>query len=147
MESNLAPANNIDLDLDLQERVTDVIYALDVLRGTRAHVEVIVSHGQVTLQGTLQSPMAAAEVARAAAEALGVAGVINHLVDDATLSSQVAKALATDARTAAIPPGYEVASMYGRVVLVGYFTSEQAPAVEAVARGVPGVRSVNVKTL
>ena len=93
MESNLAPANSLDLDRDLQERVTDAIYALDVLRGTRARVDVVVSQGQVTLQGTLQSPMAATEVARTAAEVPGAAGVISRLMDDATLSSQVAEAL------------------------------------------------------
>ena len=147
MESNLAPANNMDLDLDLQERVTDAIYGLDVMRGTRALVNVMVSNGQVTLQGALQSPMAAAEVERAAADAPGVGAVISHLVDDATLSSQVAEALATDARTATISPGYQVASMYGHVVLVGSFTAEQAQAAEAVCRGVPGVRSVKVKVL
>jgi len=146
MESNLA-STNVDLDLDLQERVTDAIYTLDVLRGTRAHVDVIVSNGQVTLQGALQSPMAAAEVARTAAEVPGVSGVHSQLVDDATLSSQVAEALGTNPRTAAIPPGYEVTSMYGRVVLVGTFTAEQAQAAELAARSVPGVRSVNVKLL
>ena len=147
MEANLAPAGNIDLDLDLQERVTDAIYALDVLRGTRARVDVLVNSGQVTLQGNLQSPMAAAEVARAAAEVPGAGMVTSHLVDDATLSSQVAEDLSTDARTAAISPGYQVACMYGHIVLVGRFTPEQAQAAEAVCRGVTGVRSVTIKLL
>jgi osmotically-inducible protein OsmY len=146
MDSNPAPAN-VDLDLDTQERVHDAIYALDVLRGTRAHVDVAVNNGQVTLRGNLQSPMAAAEVARTAAEAPGVTGVISHVVDDATLSSQLAEALATDVRTTAIPPGYEVASLYGHVMLIGRFTAEQAQAVEAVSRAAPGVRSVNVKLI
>jgi len=146
MEANLAPAN-VDLDLDLQERIHDAIYALDVLRGSRAHVDVIVNNGQVALQGNLQSPMAAAEVARAAADVPGAGPVISHLVDDATLSSQVAEALSTDARTAAISPGYQVTSMYGHVILIGRFTAEQAQAVEAVCRAVPGVRSIHVRML
>jgi osmotically-inducible protein OsmY len=146
MDSNLATVN-VDFDLDLQERVHDAIYALDVLRGTRAHVDVAVNNGQVTLQGNIQSPMAAAEVERTAAEAPGVTRVISHVVDDATLSSQLAEALATDVRTAAIPPGYEVASLYGHVMLIGRFTAEQAQAVETVAHGVPSVRSVNVKLI
>lgn len=146
MESNLAPANT-DLDLDLQERVTSAIHALDVLRGSRAHVAVTVKGGQVTLAGVLQSPMAAAEVAHVAAEVAGDLPVINHLADDATLSSQVAAALSRDPRTAAIPPGYQVACTYGHLTLIGYFNASQSLALEAVARGMPGVRTVTVQAL
>jgi osmotically-inducible protein OsmY len=146
MESNLAPANT-DLDLDLQERVSDAIQALDVMHGSRAQVAVTVSGGQVTLAGILQSPMAAAEVAHAAGEVAGDLPVINHLLDDASLSSQVAEALSTDPRTAAISPGYQVASNYGHLTLIGYFSGPAAQAMDAVARGMPGVRSVTVKAL
>lgn len=146
MESNLALANT-DLDLDLQERVTNAIQSLDVLRGSRTQVVVTVSGGQVTLTGVLQSPMAAAEVAHAAAEVAGNLPVVNHLLDDASLSSQVAEALSTDSRTAAISPGYQVASMYGRLTLIGQFSAAQAQALEAVAHGLPGVRSVTVQRL
>jgi osmotically-inducible protein OsmY len=146
MESNLASVNT-DLDLDLQERVTNAIHALDVLHGSRAQVAVTVSGGQITLAGVLQSPMAAAEVAHAAAEVAGDLPVINHLTDDASLSSQVAAALSTDPRNAAISPGYQVASMYGHLTLIGNFSAAQAQALEAVARGMPGVRAVTVQTL
>jgi osmotically-inducible protein OsmY len=146
MDSNLAPANT-DIDLDLQERVHDAIHTLDVMRGTRAHVEVIVYNGQVTLQGVVQSPMAAAEVAHAAASVFGAGTIISHLVDDATLSRQVAEALANDPRTAAIPPGYEANSVYGHVRLVGHFTADQSQALEAVGRTLPGVRTVSVTAL
>ena len=146
MESNLARAN-ADLDLDLQERVTDAIQSLDVLRGSRTQVAVTVNGGQVTLAGVLQSPMAVAEVVHAAAEAAGNLPVVNHLIDDASLSSRVAEALSTDPRTAAISPGYQVASMYGRLTLIGYFNAAQSQALEAVAHGLPGVRSVTVQTL
>ena len=146
MESNLAPAN-ADLDLDLQERVTDAIQSLDVLRGSRTQVMVTVRGGQVTLAGVLQSPMAVAEVAHAAAEVAGSLPIVNHLTDDATLSSQVAEALSTDPRTAAISPGYQAASMYGHLTLIGNFNAAQAQALEAVAHGLPGVRSVTVQTL
>ena len=146
MESNLAPATT-DLDLDLQERVRDAIQTLDVLRGSRAQVAVSVSGGQVTLAGVLQSPMAAAEVAHAAAEVAGNLPVINHLLDDASLSSRVAEALSTDPRSSAISPGYQVASTYGHLTLIGFFSGPEAQALDAVARGLPGVRSVTVKAL
>ena len=144
MESNLAPVNT---DLDLQERVADAIHALDVLRGSRAQVAVTVSGGQVTLAGVLQSPMAAAEVAHAAAGVAGNLPVINRLMDDATLSSQVAEALSTDPRTAAISPGYQVAAMYGHLTLIGHFSGLESQALEAVARGMTGVRTDTVKAL
>jgi osmotically-inducible protein OsmY len=146
MDSNLAPAST-DIDLDLTERVSGAINALDVLRGTRAHVAVTVTNGHVTLDGVVQSPMAAVEVERAAAAAPGAAGLTSRLTDDASLSRRVAEALATDPRTAAIPPGYRVVSVFGTMWLVGYFTPEQSQALAAVCRGVPGVRTVTIKAL
>ena len=145
MEANLV--STTDLDLDLQERVSHAIHGLDVLRGSRAHVEVIVSNGQVTVQGNVQSPMAAAEVAHAAASVPGAGAIINQVVDDATLSRQVAEALSTDPRTAAIAPGYEANAAYGHVRLVGQFTAEQAEALAAVGRVLPGVRSLSVTAI
>ena len=147
MEHDLAPANTMDTDLDLAERIRTAIHALDVLRGTRAHVEVTVTNGHATLDGVVQSPMAAVEVARAAADVAGGAGVTSHLLDDAGLSNRVAEALATDPRTAAIPPGYDVNSTFGHVKLVGYFTPEQAQAATAVSQAVPGVRGVSIQAL
>ena len=146
MEANLAPAV-LDTDLDLTERVSDALNALDVLRGSRARVEVLVTNAHVTLEGILQSPMAAVEVERAAAEVPGVAGVTNHLIDDGTLSRRVAEAMAKDPRTAAVGPGYEVTSVFGRVVLIGYFTPEQSRVLVVVCQSVPGVRAVVVKAL
>jgi len=149
MEHDLAPApvNTMDADLDLAERVRDAIHALDVLRGSRAQVDVTVSDGHVTLAGVVQSPMAAVEVARAAADVAGAGGVTNHVLDDASLSSRVAEALSTDPRTAAIPPGYQVTSTFGRIKLIGYFTPEQAQAATAVCQAVAGVRSVAIQAL
>lgn len=146
MESNLAPANT-DVDLDLQERVNDAIRSHGTLRGTRAHINVTVANGQVTLDGVVQSPMAAAEVERTAADVAGAGAVTSRLTDDATLSRRVAAALAKDPRTAVIPPGYEVASVYGHLSLVGHFTAEQSQALETVARSVPGVRTVTTRLL
>jgi osmotically-inducible protein OsmY len=135
-----------DQDLDLRTAVEDVLNRLDIIRSSRAEVEVEVANGHVTLRGAVQSPMTAVDVERAAAEVPGVTQVTNLLVDDGTLSRQVAEALATDARTQAIPPGYEVTSIFGHVMLVGRFTADEARDVMAVTQSIPGVRSVNVKT-
>jgi osmotically-inducible protein OsmY len=146
MESNLALAN-ADLDLDLAERVSHAIRSVDVLRGSRARVDVSVTNGHVTLAGVVQSPMAAVEVERAAAEASGASGITSHLVDDATLSRRVAAAVGKDPRTAVIPPGYEVISVFGHLALVGSFTEEQSRALTEVGRSVPGVRSITIRQL
>ena len=139
--------NQMDLDLDLTERVSQAVNGLDVLRGTRAHVAVSVANGHITLDGVVPSPMTAAEVENTAAYVSGGAPITNRLGDDATLSRRVAEALATDARSAAIPPGYEVVSIYGHITLVGVFTPEQIQGAQAVAQATPGVRSVAVKAI
>jgi osmotically-inducible protein OsmY len=145
MEANLTSVTT-DQDLDLHAAVHDVLNSLDLVRGTRAEIDVAVANGHVTLRGVVQSPMVVVEVERAVAEVPGVAGLTNLLVDDGTLSRNVAEALATDPRTQSIPPGYEVTSVFGHVTLVGRFTNDEARAVMAVTQAVPGVHAVNVKT-
>ena len=135
-----------DHDLDLRTALYDVLNRLDVVRSSRAEVDVEVVNGHVTLRGVVQSPMMAVEVERAIAEVPGVASLTSLLVDDGTLSRQVAEALSSDPRTQAIPPGYEVTSLFGRVTLIGRFTLDESRAVMAVTQAVPGVRAVNVKT-
>ena len=141
-----APSTLSDRDLDLTAAIHDVLNQLDLVRGSRARVSVQVNGGQVTLTGAVQSPMVAVDVERAVADVPGVEQVINDLVDDGTLVRDVAEALATDPRTQAIPPGYEVTSVFAQVTLIGRFTDAEGQAVMAVTQAVPGVRSVNVKT-
>jgi osmotically-inducible protein OsmY len=135
-----------DQDLDLRTAVEDVLNRLDVVRSSRAEIDVEVVNGHVTLRGVVQSPMMAAEVERAVAEVPGIAALTNLLIDDGTLSRQVAEALATEPRTQAIPPGYEVTAIFGHITLIGRFTPDESRAVLAVTQSVPGVRAVNVKT-
>ena len=135
-----------DSDLDLLTAIHDLLNQLPTVRGSRARVVPEVAGGHVTLRGNVQSPMVAVEVERAVAEVPGVTGLDNLLADDGTLMRDVAEALATDERTRAIPPGYEVTTVFGQVTLVGRFTDTEAAAVMAVTQAVPGVRGVNVKT-
>lgn len=135
-----------DTALDLEAEVREAIHSLDILRGTRAEVNIAVSGGHVTLHGVVQSPMAAVEAERAAADVPGVTEVTNELVDDGSLTRQVAEVLARDPRTRGIPPGYEVTSIFGHLTLIGRFTAAEANAVLAVTQAVPGVRTVNLKT-
>ena len=146
MQANLEPVMT-DTDLDLEARLRDVIEGLDGLQGTQARLEIDVQDGHVTLRGNVQSPMTCVEAEWAASAVPGVKGMSNLIVDDAALSRRVATALAYDARTAAIPPGYEVTPVFGHIVIIGKFTDEQAAAVTAVAQAVPDVRSVMLKRL
>jgi osmotically-inducible protein OsmY len=146
MESKIAPVE-ADLDYDLEAEVRDAIMSLDSVRATHAEVDVAVKQGHVTLSGIVQSPMAAIEVERTAAEVPGVAAVTNHLLDDGTLARNIAEALARDERTRSIPPGYRVSSTFGHVRIAGYFEDEAAQAVLAVAQAVPGVREVSIRAL
>jgi len=146
MEIDTTPAGT-DTDNDLEAEVTEAVLALDAVRPSAAVVKVHVQNGQVTLTGHVQSPMAAVEVERAAEQVPGVTGVINNLVDDGSLSRLVAEVLATDPTTRDIPPGYEVAATFGFVRLVGWFSLEQAAALEAVTQNVAGVRGVRMMAL
>ena len=146
METIILPAMT-DADTDLEAQVRDAILALDALRPTRAEVTVSAANGQITLAGIVPSSMTAAEVERAARAVPGVTGVNNQVMDDGSLARHVAEALAKDARTREIAPGYHVACFIGHVTVVGYFSSEQAQAVTAVCQAVGGVHAVNVKTL
>jgi len=145
MDAEAAPTM-ADRDLDLDAALTERLYQMDGLEGTRADVQVEVANGHVTLRGNVQSPMVMAEVERAVADLPGVRGVSNFLADDGTLSRAAAEALAVDERTRDIPPGYEVTVVFGHLAVIGRFTDDEARQVMAVAQGVAGVRSVNVKT-
>ncbi len=146
METIIAPVE-ADVDYDLEAEVRDAILGLDSVRGTRAMVQVTVRAGQVTLAGNVQSPMAAVEVERAAAEVPGVMSVDNQIVDDGTLARVLAEALSRDERSRSIPPGFRVTSTFGHVLITGYFSDEQARAALAVAQAEPGVREVTIRTL
>jgi osmotically-inducible protein OsmY len=145
MVSDLASVSN-DVDLDIQSEVNDALMALDFIGASRAEVSAHVTHGHVTLDGYVQSPMAVVEAGRAAEAVPGITGVTNRLVDDATLSRRVAEILSTDPATLDIPPGYEVSATFGFVRVVGRFDEDQARRILAVTETIPGVRRVTLKT-
>lgn len=144
MEATAVPTA-VNADLDIEAKVTNAILALDALRAAPAEVNVQVTNGQITLTGIVPSRMIAAEVERVARAVPGVVGVTNQLLDDGSLTLLVARALATDPRTRAIPPGYRVRCVFGSVSLVGKFADEQMrDAAVEVAQSVSGVRSAKV---
>jgi osmotically-inducible protein OsmY len=135
-----------DGDLDLIAELREMIYRHDAIRGSRAEVDADVRDGHVMLRGWVQSPMVAVEIEQAVAEWPGVTGFTDRLYDDGSLTRQVAEALATDPRTRAIPPGYEVTVIFGHVTLVARLSAEEAAAATAVAEAITGVRTVRIKT-
>ena len=144
MEMTAFPTD-ITTDLDIEAEVTGAIRGLDILRPTRAEVNISVTNGQVTLTGIVPSIFAAIEAERAARAVPGVVGVSNQLVDDGTLTRHLAHRLATDLRTRGIPPGYRVKCFFGHVTVMDHFADEQTrAAVAEVCRSVNGVRGVKV---
>lgn len=146
MEIDTTPAGT-DVDNDLEAEVTDAVMSMGAVRPSAAVVKVDVHAGLVTLSGYVQSPMAAVEVERVVEQVSGVTGVVNNLVDDGSLSRLVAEVLSTDPATRDIPPGYEVASTFGYLRLIGWFTPAQIEALTTVTQAIPGVREVKVVDL
>jgi osmotically-inducible protein OsmY len=144
MEATATPTN-LSTDLDLEAAVRDAILELDNLRPTQSEVTISVTNGQVRLTGIVPSRMIAAEVERVARTVPGVTEVSNELLDDGSLTLQLARTLATDPRTRAIPPGYKITSVFGHITLVGDFADEQVhQMVIDVCQSVHGVRSVKI---
>lgn len=135
-------------DLDIKADTWRAIYALDTVNSSDANVAVSVTHGQVTLTGYMLTEMLATVIEQAVRRVTGVRSVVNHLVNDSALIRRVAQALALDARTRTIPPGYQVACSLGYAMVVGNFADEAARAsVTEVGQGVPGVRSVKIRSI
>ncbi len=131
-------------DLDIEAAVTEAIRNLDILRPTRAEVDVAVSGGHVTLSGIVPSIFAVTEAMRAVQAVPGVTAVTSQLYDDATLTRQAAHALVVDARTKDISLGYQVTSFFGHLGVIGQFTPEQQAALVAVCQSIAGMRGIKV---
>ena len=95
----------------------------------------------------MRSDMIAPAIEQAVRAVVGPRSVVNHLVDDSSLVRRLATALATNARTQAIPPGYQVISTFGRVRVVGTFADETRAAICQVCSDVPEVRSVEIESI
>ncbi|HLE27295.1 MAG TPA: BON domain-containing protein [Anaerolineales bacterium] len=147
MDSPVTTLVDMRPDMDIEADVRQAIYALDPVNSIDADVSVM--HGQVTLTGYMLSEMLVPAIEQAARKVTGARSVVNHLVDDSSLVRRVATALALDPRSRAIPPGYRVVSSLGHAMVVGNFAREAAArgAVTTVCQGVPGVRSVKIKSI
>ncbi len=133
-------------DIDIAADTRQAISTLDTANSVGLDVEVSVLEGQVTLTGYMRSEMIAPGIEQAVRAVPGTRGVLNYLVDDSSLVRRLATALALDARTRAIPPGYRVVSALGRTMVVGDLAGEARTAVSQVCAGVPGVRSVLIRS-
>jgi osmotically-inducible protein OsmY len=131
----------MDIQADAQEAIT----ALYTANADGVLLDVNVLRGQVTLTGYMRSEMIGPAIEHAVRAVDGTRGVVNHLVDDSSLVRCLATALSSDARTQAIPPGYQVMSSFGRVMVVGALTEQMA--AHQVCAGVSGVRSVEIKSI
>ena len=134
-------------DMDIQADAQHAVARVGTANSTGALVDVSVLRGQVTLSGYMRSEMIGAGIEHAVRGVAGASSVINHLMDDSSLVRRVATALATDARTRGIAPGYQVNSAFGRVLVVGSFTAEARAAVNQVCANLIGVRAVEIRSI
>jgi osmotically-inducible protein OsmY len=133
-------------DMDIRADAQEAILTVGTANSTGVQVAVSVLRGQVTLTGYMRSEMIGAGIEHAVRAVAGASSVVNHLVDDSSLVRRLATALATDARTRDIAPGYQVSSAFGRVMVVGAFSSKARAAVSQVGSSVAGVRSVEIRS-
>jgi osmotically-inducible protein OsmY len=127
-------------DLDLRTNIEDLLWSLDSIRVTKPQLQVAAHNGQATVSGVVNSPMMRAEIT----EALQGWPVELFILDDAAIQNAAAYALAMDARTSAIGPGYRVQSHDASVDIMGKFTSEEAQAIREVVGEVAGVKAVAI---
>ena len=127
-------------DLDLRTTIEDALWAIDSIRVTKPALTVAAHNGQATVSGIVNSPMMKSEIE----EALHGWPAELFILDDATIQNSAAYALAMDARTSAIAPGYRVQSHNGQVDVMTKLTTEQAQAVREVVGEVAGVKGVNI---
>jgi osmotically-inducible protein OsmY len=127
-------------DLDLQNSIEEGLWSLDSIRVSKPALEIYVRDGRGTVSGIVASPMMRQQIE----EVLSGLPVTLDVMDDGGIHYAASYALATDARTASIPPGYRLTAHNGRIYVKGKLTPEQAQAVRDVVSEVRGVRGVSV---
>ena len=132
-------------DMDIAADARQAISTVESANSVGVDVDVSVLAGQVTLTGYMRSEMIGPGLEEAVWAVPGTRSVVNHVVADSSLVRRLAAALALDARTRSIPPGYRVVSTLGHTMVVGDFPGEQRLALSQVSTGVAGVRSVLIR--
>ena len=130
-------------DKELERAVKEAVLAEPVLRDllTYRRVSVEVQSGVVTLRGHAPTASRRRMIEHIARSVPGSQGVVNHILADDALDSQVAQALARDPRTR--PEIILVHTSRGYVYLRGTVMDESVrTAAEEVAASVAGVRGI-----
>ena len=127
-------------DLDLRKTIEEALWSLDSIRVSKPALEINARDGRATVSGIVASPMMRQQIE----EVLTGVPVTLEVMDDAAIQCAAAYALATDSRTASIPPGYRMTAHNGRVHVKGKLTSEEIQAVRDVVSEVRGVSGVSV---
>jgi osmotically-inducible protein OsmY len=127
-------------ELDLRRTIEEALWSLDSIRVSKPALEVKMSGGQATVSGIVASPMMREQIE----EMLRGLPVTLELLDDAAIQHAAAYTLATDPRTASIPPGYRVTMHNGHIHVKGKLTPEQTQTAQNVLSGVKGSKGVTV---
>jgi osmotically-inducible protein OsmY len=148
-EYNLAHASEQFVH-NLATSVEDTLWGYDPLRQTDSLIEVSAApDGTVSLTGHVRGDMLKYIAGRLAAQTPGVTRVLNGLVADTDLESDVALALATDPEVMTCTDQLIIKVVLGVVYLTGPIAAADMPAAETarakaetLARAVPGVLDV-----
>lgn len=128
-------------DEELQREVEHVIFDMTPIHIDFPGMKIRVLDSVLYLDGNISSSLRGEMVEDQASGVPGLLEIQNRLVGDDTLAADLAMALGRDERTRDLPIG--VYPRLGAVRLSGFVrTSEQRAAAEQIARGFPGVRSV-----
>ena len=137
------PLQQTATDLDIHAAIEETLWAIDTVRITHPTLEVTVHNGQATVSGVVNSPMIQGQI-ESALQALGLPELTLRLMNDDAVGYAAAYALATDARTRRIAPGYQLTAYNGHVALRGKLSPAEAAAAAEVIGAVSGVTGVKV---
>jgi osmotically-inducible protein OsmY len=131
--------------LDLRAAIDSALWAYDPLRANVTDVDIDVDgQGVVTAKGWVRSRSIKQGVLRRIRDLPDVTGVIDRLISDPDLETEIAWRLALDPRAGQLPPGaVHIHCQAGNALLAGVVPSEEMRKyVKELAGQVEGVRQV-----
>ncbi|MGB4677312.1 MAG: BON domain-containing protein [Aggregatilineales bacterium] len=128
-------------DMELQEIVNERLESDSVVRELDIPLETEVLDGVVTVTGVARSRMTRERILYLVASTPGVKKVIDNLVTDPEIETEIARLVAADPSIR--PRLFKVSSYMARVTLYGEVESEEErQAILTLARSVAGVRDI-----
>ena len=133
----MASSSTIELAVDAVRRA---LASYPPFRHGAAETAVKTSADGIELHGYVRSEAIANSALALARSVAPTVTVASRLIADNVLETEVARRLATDARTAAFP--VRVSAYLGRVTIVGVLPAAARKAALDIVQGIPGVQTI-----